>query len=554
MSIKLTVPQAKELKPRITVFGVGGAGGNAVNNMIEAGLDGVEFVVANTDAQALALSAADRRIQLGASITEGLGAGSRPEVGCAAAEEALAEIVEHINGAHMVFITAGMGGGTGTGAAPVIARAAREQGVLTVGVVTKPFQFEGSRRMRLAEEGIRDLQQYVDTLIIIPNQNLFRVANENTTFSDAFAMADQVLHSGVAGITDLMMKPGLINLDFADVRTVMNEMGKAMMGTGEASGEKRAVEAAEAAISNPLLDEVSMKGARGVLINITGGLDLTLYEVDEAANRIRSEVDPDANIIVGSTFDPSLDGFMRVSVVATGIDHEVMVQPAPVEVTKVTRPVSAERSQPPRMAATFAVAPRQAAEAATQPAASYSAGEETHQPVFEAVEAPALRMGGDMREFEAEVIIHKPEPRTQAPAARRDDPVVPAGAVLAEPKAPPYIPGDLDRVQTGKPETPGFLSGRAAPVSQSRAPKRGPTFFERLTGSRRRDEDENENAAPQQRREPVASRAEQRPQAEHARPATNAPSLTPSTEGRLVQPSYEEEQLEIPTFLRRQAN
>ena len=553
MSIKLTVPQAKELKPRITVFGVGGAGGNAVNNMIEAGLDGVEFVVANTDAQALALSAADRRIQLGASITEGLGAGSRPEVGCAAAEEALAEIIEHINGAHMVFITAGMGGGTGTGAAPVIARAAREQGVLTVGVVTKPFQFEGSRRMRLAEEGIRDLQQYVDTLIIIPNQNLFRVANENTTFSDAFAMADQVLHSGVAGITDLMMKPGLINLDFADVRTVMNEMGKAMMGTGEASGEKRAVEAAEAAISNPLLDEVSMKGARGVLINITGGQDLTLYEVDEAANRIRSEVDPDANIIVGSTFDPSLDGFMRVSVVATGIDHEIMVQPAPVEVTKVTRAVSSDRAQPPRMASTFAVAPRPAAEVATQPAASMSYDDEPRQPSFDAVETPALRMGGDMREFEAEVIIHKPEPRTQAPAARRDDPVVPAGAVLAEPKAP-FIPGDLDRVQNAKAETPGFLSGRAAPVSQSRAPKRGPTFFERLTGSRRRDEDENEMPVQQQRREPVAARAEQRPQAEQTRPATNAPSLTPSTEGRLVQPSYEEEQLEIPTFLRRQAN
>lgn len=553
MSIKLTVPQAKELKPRITVFGVGGAGGNAVNNMIESGLDGVEFVVANTDAQALALSAAERRIQLGASITEGLGAGSRPEVGCAAAEEALAEIVEHINGAHMVFITAGMGGGTGTGAAPVIARAAREQGVLTVGVVTKPFQFEGSRRMRLAEEGIRDLQQYVDTLIIIPNQNLFRVANENTTFSDAFAMADQVLHSGVAGITDLMMKPGLINLDFADVRTVMNEMGKAMMGTGEASGEKRAVEAAEAAISNPLLDEVSMKGARGVLINITGGNDLTLYEVDEAANRIRSEVDPDANIIVGSTFDASLDGFMRVSVVATGIDHEVMVQPAPVEVTKVTRAVSPDRAQPPRMAATFAVAPRPAAEAATQPAATMSFDDEHREPSFDTVERPALRMGGDMHEFEAEVIIHKPEQRTQAPAARRDDPVVPAGAVLAEPKAP-FIPGDLDRVQNAKAETPGFLSGRAAPVSQSRAPKRGPTFFERLTGGRRRDEEENVAPAPQQRREPMAARPEQRPQAEQNRPATNAPSLSPSTEGRLVQPSYEEEQLEIPTFLRRQAN
>ncbi len=548
MSIKLTVPQAKELKPRITVFGVGGAGGNAVNNMIEAGLDGVEFVVANTDAQALALSAADRRIQLGASITEGLGAGSRPEVGCAAAEEALDEIVEHINGAHMVFITAGMGGGTGTGAAPVIARAAREQGVLTVGVVTKPFQFEGSRRMRLAEEGIRDLQQYVDTLIIIPNQNLFRVANENTTFSDAFAMADQVLHSGVAGITDLMMKPGLINLDFADVRTVMNEMGKAMMGTGEASGEKRAVEAAEAAISNPLLDEVSMKGARGVLINITGGMDLTLYEVDEAANRIRSEVDPDANIIVGSTFDSSLDGFMRVSVVATGIDHEERIQPAPIAVTNVTKAVGAERAQPPRMAATFAASPRPAEVVVQQ--AQPTPKPETTLPVFE-TERPSFHMGGDLHEFEAEVIIHKPEPRKSAPAAKHDDMVVPAGAVLAEPKSAPYIPGDLERVQTTRPEAPGFLSGRAAPVAQSRAPKRGPTFFERLTGSRRRAEEGSTPTAP--RREPVVAREPQpRPQAEAPRP--NAPSLAPSTEGRLVQPSFEEEQLEIPTFLRRQAN
>ena len=549
MSIKLTVPQAKELKPRITVFGVGGAGGNAVNNMIEAGLDGVEFVVANTDAQALALSAADRRIQLGASITEGLGAGSRPEVGCAAAEEALDEIVEHINGAHMVFITAGMGGGTGTGAAPVIARAARDQGILTVGVVTKPFQFEGSRRMRLAEEGIRDLQQYVDTLIIIPNQNLFRVANENTTFADAFSMADQVLHSGVAGITDLMMKPGLINLDFADVRTVMNEMGKAMMGTGEATGEKRAVEAAEAAISNPLLDEVSMKGARGVLINITGGMDLTLYEVDEAANRIRSEVDPDANIIVGSTFDSSLDGFMRVSVVATGIDHEEREQPEPVEVTKVTRAVATERRQPPRMDATFSAAPSRQVEVAFQPPAEVARSEPA-QPVMESNERPALRMGSDLSEFEAEVIIHKPEPRKAEPASRPDNMVVPAGAVRAEPKEAPYIPGDLERVKNARSEAPGFLSGRSAPVAPSRAPKRGPTFFERLTGGRRRSEEETEAPAP--RREPVVAREPQRPQAEAPRP--NAPSLSPSAEGGLVQPSYEEEQLEIPTFLRRQAN
>jgi cell division protein FtsZ len=320
MSINLKIPDIRELKPRITVFGVGGAGGNAVNNMISAGLQGVDFVVANTDAQALTTSRAERIIQMGVQATEGLGAGSHPDVGCTAAQEAIEEIRDHLAGAHMVFVTAGMGGGTGTGASPVVAKAARDLGILTVGVVTKPFHFEGQRRMRLAEAGITELQKTVDTLIIIPNQNLFRVANEKTTFADAFAMADQVLYSGVACITDLMVKEGLINLDFADVRAVMREMGKAMMGTGEASGEKRALRSAEAAISNPLIDDVSMRGARGVLISITGGKDLTLYEVDEAATRIREEVDPDANIIVGATFDESLDGIIRVSVVATGVD------------------------------------------------------------------------------------------------------------------------------------------------------------------------------------------------------------------------------------------
>jgi cell division protein FtsZ len=323
MAIKFKAPeQGSELKPRIVVFGIGGAGGNAVNNMVEASLDGVEFVVANTDSQALIHSRAARKIQLGARLTQGLGAGSRPEVGASAAEESLDEIREALDGAHMVFITAGMGGGTGTGAAPVIAQAARDLGILTVGVVTKPFAFEGQRRARLADDGIARLQASVDTLIVIPNQNLFRVANEKTTFAKAFAMADEVLYSGVRGVTDLMVMPGLINLDFADVRTIMIEMGKAMMGTGEAEGDQRAIRAAEAAISNPLLDHSSMKGARGVLINITGGQDLTLFEVDEAANKIRAEVDPDANIIVGSSYDERLDGKMRVSVVATGIDIE----------------------------------------------------------------------------------------------------------------------------------------------------------------------------------------------------------------------------------------
>ena len=326
MTINLRVPDLTELKPRITVFGVGGAGGNAVNNMIECGLKGVEFVVANTDAQALASSTAERRIQMGANVTEGLGAGSKPEVGAAAAEEAMADIKAHLVGCHMVFITAGMGGGTGTGAAPVIARASREEGILTVGVVTKPFQFEGTRRLRAAEAGIEELQKYVDTLLIIPNQNLFRVANEKTTFTDAFSMADDVLRGGVACITDLMVKEGLINLDFADVRTIMAGMGKAMMGTGESNGDRRAIEAAEAAISNPLLDDVCMKGASALLVSITGGNDLTLYEVDEAASRIRAEADPDANIIVGATFDDELDGSIRVSVVATGIGLAPQVQ------------------------------------------------------------------------------------------------------------------------------------------------------------------------------------------------------------------------------------
>ena len=320
MTLNLSVPGQNDLKPRISVFGIGGAGGNAVNNMIEKELEGADFVAANTDAQALQQSNAKNKIQMGVKVTEGLGAGARASVGAAAAEETIEEIVDHLAGSHMAFITAGMGGGTGTGAAPIIAQAARELGVLTVGVVTKPFQFEGSKRMKQAEDGVEALQKVVDTLIIIPNQNLFRIANEKTTFSDAFNLADDVLYQGVKGITDLMVRPGLINLDFADVRAVMDEMGKAMMGTGEASGEDRAVQSAEKAIANPLLDEISLRGARGVLINITGGHDLTLFELDEAANRIREEVDPDANIIVGSTIDEELQGIMRVSVVATGID------------------------------------------------------------------------------------------------------------------------------------------------------------------------------------------------------------------------------------------
>ena len=402
MSIQLTVPPKRELKPRIVVFGVGGAGCNAINNMVAAGLEGVDFVVANTDAQALSASSADRRIQIGAKLTEGLGAGSDPAIGKAAAEETMAELVDMLQGSHMAFVTAGMGGGTGTGAAPVIARAAREQGILTVGVVTKPFEFEGPRRMRAAVEGIEELAKEVDTLIIIPNQNLFRIANAQTTFAEAFAMADEVLHSGVSGITDLMIKPGLVNLDFADVRTVMNEMGKAMMGTGEAEGEKRALEAAEAAIANPLLDDVSMQGARGVLINITGGDDMTLYEVDEATTRIREEVDPEAKIIFGSTFDESLRGTMRVSVVATGIEAEAAklraldggrvitmtaTEPSPDEAAETAAEASAEMAEevaameaaPSEGAVTAPVEPAtQAAQSSDLP--SFLAGQQAMKP------------------------------------------------------------------------------------------------------------------------------------------------------------------------------
>ena len=386
MTINLTIPDIQELKPRITVFGCGGAGGNAVNNMIESGLDGVDFVVANTDAQALALSKAQRIIQLGVGVTEGLGAGSHPEVGRAAAEESWDEINDHLSGSHMVFITAGMGGGTGTGAAPVVARAAREQGILTVGVVTKPFNFEGNRRARLAEDGIDELHRHVDTLIVIPNQNLFRVANEKTTFADAFAMADQVLFSGVACITDLMVKEGLINLDFADVRAVMRGMGKAMMGTGEASGEDRARHAAEAAIANPLLDDVSMHGARGLLISITGGPDLTLYEVDEAASRIREEVDVDANIILGATYDPNLNGTIRVSVVATGTDATMVqaLEPPKPNASRtplsVKRHVPAERSVIPQAPVAPAVAEFEVEEIGHQVEAAVAEAFAAHQP------------------------------------------------------------------------------------------------------------------------------------------------------------------------------
>ncbi len=410
MTINLRKPDITELKPRITVFGVGGGGGNAVNNMITAGLEGVDFVVANTDAQALTMSKAERIIQMGVQVTEGLGAGSQPEVGRAAAEECLDEIMDHLSSTHMCFVTAGMGGGTGTGAAPVVAQAARSKGILTVGVVTKPFHFEGGRRMRLAEQGIQELQKTVDTLIVIPNQNLFRIANDKTTFADAFAMADQVLYSGVACITDLMVKEGLINLDFADVRSVMREMGRAMMGTGEASGQGRAMQAAEAAIANPLLDETSMKGAQGLLISITGGRDLTLFEVDEAATRIREEVDPDANIILGATFDEALEGVIRVSVVATGIDRALA--------ENNLRAAEMRAAQKPIIRPSAAVA---SAPAAAQPAPMQAARPAPVDPIAETIRQAEAAM-------ERELSI--PAPQAAAPVIQ---PVAPQPVPAPQP-------------------------------------------------------------------------------------------------------------------------
>ncbi len=536
MTINLTVPNLAELKPRITVFGVGGAGGNAVNNMIESRLDGVEFVVANTDAQALAQSAAQRRVQMGNALTQGLGAGSQPQIGAAAAEEALPEILDHLAGAHMAFITAGMGGGTGTGAAPVIAKAAKEQGILTVGVVTKPFHFEGQRRMLTAERGIEHLSKHVDTIIVIPNQNLFRVANEKTTFAAAFAMADQVLYSGVASITELMTKEGLINLDFADVRAIMSEMGKAMMGTGEASGEKRAIEAAEAAIANPLLDDVSMRGARGLLISITGGPDLTLYEVDEAATRIREEVDPEANIILGATFDESLEGTMRVSVVATGLSiesefssHETA---EPRETARLVYGFSGSRQAAPAM--------RDQAEE-SRPAARSAQTKAVEQPFdhMAAEEQPALAFDdyeqdpyGDAAH---EIVQAEPQPiADKAPRAQKMAPRMPR---------PDEFPVLAQRQ----------LAQRQADVASiaDQGIKRRRGLLERLAsvGIGRREE-----PVPAQQPAVVAKKAEPRlqPTREAPAPAPAASNVHPIP--RQIDPELDDDQLEIPAFLRRQAN
>jgi cell division protein FtsZ len=468
MTINLNVPDIRELKPRITVFGVGGAGGNAVNNMITAGLQGVDFVVANTDAQALTMSKAQRIVQMGTQVTQGLGAGSQPDVGAAAAQEVIDEIRDHLSGANMVFVTAGMGGGTGTGAAPVIAKTARDMGILTVGVVTKPFHFEGQRRMRTAESGITELHKVVDTLLIIPNQNLFRVANEKTTFADAFAMADQVLYSGVACITDLMVKEGLINLDFADVRTVMREMGKAMMGTGEATGEKRALTAAEAAIANPLIDDSSMKGARGLLISITGGKDLTLFEVDEAATRIREEVDQDANIIVGATFDETLDGVIRVSVVATGIEQALISRNAAAPAATATNAVAPAAAPDTRLAdltARLRADNQRLAERAHKLEANAAPA---------APAAPQRPSGNHERAALAAIAAAVVAPEVPQPAASA--PLQPAsyGDVMVRPIAqkPSLFPDhDITRVETPEPPTPETFIPQAAERAPLRTPR-----------------------------------------------------------------------------------
>jgi cell division protein FtsZ len=522
MALTLKPAESLDLRPRITVFGVGGAGGNAVNNMIAKSLEGAEFVVANTDAQALQQSRSSRKLQLGSGVTQGLGAGAKPQVGAQAAEESLEAIVDNLAGSHMCFITAGMGGGTGTGAAPVIARAAREMGILTVGVVTKPFQFEGTTRMRLAEGGIEQLQQVVDTLIIIPNQNLFRIANERTTFAEAFMMADDVLYQGVKGVTDLMVRPGLINLDFADVRAVMDEMGKAMMGTGEASGDTRAIDAAEKAIANPLLDEVSLKGARGVLINITGGYDLTLFELDEAANRIRAEVDPDANIIVGSTLDPEMKDVMRVSVVATGIDAAQARAELPMSPHRVAEP---SRPEPIRASAATAARPSFGA----QRAAAETPAPAAPAPVPAPAPAPAANLfaAPEAQSFADDGMFDLDDGSLARPAAAARD---------AEPaRDNPFVTAERAPDAAVAARTAAALRPAPTPkVEEERAPRFGfNNLIHRMTGAATKETKESPFTSAALRKEPAA-----------------APAPRPAAEPR----DDEDMRMEIPAFLRRQAN
>ena len=604
MSINLTLPddQTPHLKPKLTVIGVGGAGGNAVNNMIRAELEGVEFVVANTDAQSLSQSGTERRIQLGARLTEGLGAGSKPEIGRGAAEESIDEIIAELDGVNMAFIAAGMGGGTGTGGAPVIARAAREKGILTVGVVTKPFQFEGSHRMKQADAGIEDLEQYVDTLIVIPNQNLFRIANEKTTFADAFAMADEVLYSGVRGVTDLMVMPGLINLDFADIRSVMSEMGKAMMGTGEADGERRALDAAEAAIANPLLDDTSMKGAKGVLINITGGMDITLFEVDEAANRIRAEVDDDAYIIVGSAFDSGLEGIMRVSVVATGIDINASQMALPTMLHLADQLDNADESDP---------YPAAMMETPAVPVSETVTAEEAILESISNLEmATAMEAAPETGPMDESISESETEPVDESEDDSEDDSasesVAEESPVEAEAETPPtampsvgaidaFIPpeptaSEVDRDQETAPLDEVGMSGDQPEedvAEESEAPPqipwrmKGVSLFERVTGSGKSAFGKKGTAPEPVEIKEVSSlmeprmpetAAESEVQSEQAEQleVTNVAPLNPSAETeeaddaqslggldeqeRLPVSESTDDLLDIPAFLRRQAN
>lgn len=559
-----TQKPVSQLSPKIIVIGVGGAGGNAVNNMIDEGLEGCEFLVCNTDAQALGKSQCESRVQLGTAVTGGLGAGSKPDVGKAAAEESLEEVMRHLEGANMAFVTAGMGGGTGTGAAPVIARACRERGILTVGVVTKPFHFEGTHRMRMAEAGLEEMQDYVDTLIVIPNQNLFRIANEKTTFADAFKMADSVLQSGVRGVTDLMVKPGLVNLDFADIRTAMQEMGKAMMGTGEASGDKRAIEAAEAAINNPLLDDVSMKGARGVIINVTGGYDMTLFEADEACNKIRDEIDPNANVIFGATFDESMDGKMRVSIVATGIDRESELRrrdgkSSGVRMERAT-PSASIASGAPSSGNTSPVSyGASAPKAMTSP--QIPVAEKSDDPDAELFEqnnfsgttgdfvegVPQNTALENMRGTRYKDAFIPPKPAMPAPAYEKFE--------QPQTTIPAYgSPSSIQPVGTS-------LQLNPPKMPQQGERKRTPSLFERITGTVTQTLDSALGHAQAVPRQPVYTDAPVMPQ-QQPMPSAYRPGVSASSaQGALAidvpaakPTTMSEADLDIPAFLRRQAN
>ncbi|MCD8519808.1 MAG: cell division protein FtsZ [Alphaproteobacteria bacterium] len=565
-----------ELSPKIIVIGVGGAGGNAVNNMIEEGLEGCEFLVCNTDAQALKHSACQNRVQLGTHVTGGLGAGSKPDVGKAAAEESLEEVMSHLEGANMAFVTAGMGGGTGTGAAPVIARACRERGILTVGVVTKPFHFEGTHRMKMAESGLEEMQDYVDTLIVIPNQNLFRIANEKTTFAEAFKMADSVLQSGVRGVTDLMVRPGLVNLDFADIKTAMQEMGKAMMGTGESAGEKRAIEAAEAAVNNPLLDDVSMKGARGVIINVTGGYDMTLFEADEACNKIRDEIDPNANVIFGATFDESMEGKMRVSIVATGIDRESELRRRDgrsntgVKMERATPNVSSPTTTPPSggggpSGGIPAPVPSSMAVRSDVSASVMSSVKKADEPEADMFEQHGYVTASDAG---AEGMPQNTALEESLRGTRYKDAFIP-------PK--PAMPTSYEKFEQPQTVIPPYgTPSSIAPVGSSlqlnppKMPqpsekKRTPSLFERITGTVSHTLDSalghKESSAPVAAA-PVQEAAPQpQPQPYQPMPAAYRPSVHAPAQGALAidvpatkPAAVSESDLDIPAFLRRQAN